>query len=154
MLRDQDEAAKNTYKYSAFGVKKQESTTVDNPFTFIGSKGYFDNQPIGLYSMSARYYDPVTARFLSKDPKGFDAGDENLYRYVENNPVNEINPSGLFEFLGESWTFNPFRATSPWESARRMRRASGVAARRTRKTVTRAGLRGFLGNSQTSRRLT
>lgn len=29
-------------------------------------------------------YDPSTARFISEDPLGFDAGDDNLYRYVGN----------------------------------------------------------------------
>ncbi|GEM_PF-3624061 len=39
-------------------------------------------------------YDPSPARFLSKDPLGFDAGDTNLYRYVGNSPQNYTDPSG------------------------------------------------------------
>lgn len=35
----------------------------------------------------ARYYNPETGRFLSEDPIGFLAGDVNLYRYVNNNPM-------------------------------------------------------------------
>ena len=34
-------------------------------------------------------------RWLSPDPEGFDAGDDNLYRYVANSPVNLVDPSGL-----------------------------------------------------------
>ncbi len=32
---------------------------------------------------------------MSEDPIGFDSGDVNLYRYVENNPVEYIDPFGF-----------------------------------------------------------
>ena len=41
-----------------------------------------------------RYYNPETGRFLSEDSVGFQGDDYNLYRYVENNPINQIDPSG------------------------------------------------------------
>jgi uncharacterized protein RhaS with RHS repeats len=37
-------------------------------------------------------YSPTLGRFLSMDPLGFDAGDYNLYRYV--NPINATDPTG------------------------------------------------------------
>ena len=40
-------------------------------------------------------YDPSSARFISQDPLGFDAGDPNLYRYVFNSPTNSTDPTGL-----------------------------------------------------------
>jgi hypothetical protein len=43
----------------------------------------------------ARWYDPTTQRWLSMDPLGFDAGDSNLYRYVNNQPTISTDPSGL-----------------------------------------------------------
>lgn len=45
----------------------------------------------GLIYFNARYYDPLTGRFLTEDPsrKGV-----NWYAYCENNPVNRIDPSG------------------------------------------------------------
>lgn len=49
----------------------------------------------GLSFMNARYYDPASGRFLSEDPLGFAAGDMNVYRYVGNNPVNLVDPTGL-----------------------------------------------------------
>jgi hypothetical protein len=40
-----------------------------------------------------RYYNPGVGRFLSEDPLRFDQG-PNFYRYVQNNPLNWIDPSG------------------------------------------------------------
>jgi RHS repeat-associated protein len=51
-------------------------------------------EPSGLYYMRARYYDPTVGRFISEDPIGFDGGTVNLYEYVQNNPVNLVDPFG------------------------------------------------------------
>jgi hypothetical protein len=40
-------------------------------------------------------YDPKIGQFLSEDPIEFDGQDENLHRYVYNNPVSLIDPDGL-----------------------------------------------------------
>jgi RHS repeat-associated protein len=48
----------------------------------------------GLQYNRARYYDATTGRWFSQDPMGFHAGDSNLYRYVNNQPTNEADPSG------------------------------------------------------------
>ena len=42
----------------------------------------------------ARYYDPKIGRFISEDPIQW-AGGNNFYAYVENNPINFIDPEGL-----------------------------------------------------------
>src|SRR5581483_429240 len=52
----------------------------------------------GLYLNRGRYYDPVTGRWLTQDPLGFGGGDGNLYRYVGNDPGNNIDPSGMAHF--------------------------------------------------------
>jgi RHS repeat-associated protein len=44
----------------------------------------------------ARYYDPASGRWITQDPLGFDAGDSNLYRYVNNQPVEKTDPTGLY----------------------------------------------------------
>jgi len=54
---------------------------------------------IGLQFNRARFYDPKMGRWISKDPMGFDAGDSNLYRYLNNSPTNGIDPSGLDAIL-------------------------------------------------------
>ncbi|MFW6297879.1 MAG: RHS repeat-associated core domain-containing protein, partial [Desulfosalsimonas sp.] len=42
-----------------------------------------------------RFYDPGAGRYLRVDPIGFWGGDENLYVYVLNDPVNLVDPLGL-----------------------------------------------------------
>src|ERR1019366_5630337 len=43
----------------------------------------------------ARYYDAATGGWISQDPLGFNAGDSNLYRYVNNAPTIGTDPSGM-----------------------------------------------------------
>jgi len=45
--------------------------------------------------LEARDYDPETGRWTAKDPICFDGNGENLYGYVENDPVNWIDVTGL-----------------------------------------------------------
>jgi uncharacterized protein RhaS with RHS repeats len=47
----------------------------------------------------ARWYDPAIGRFISEDPIGFEAGDINLFGYVQNKPVTHTDPSGLIDPL-------------------------------------------------------
>jgi uncharacterized protein RhaS with RHS repeats len=47
-----------------------------------------------MYDYRARTYDSSLGRFIQKDPIGF-AGGINLYNYVQNNPINYKDPSGL-----------------------------------------------------------
>jgi len=68
---------------------KQETTL--NPYGYTGRETDLKD----LYYYRARYYDPTTQRFLSRDPIEFEAGDFNFYRYVSNDPVNFVDPSGL-----------------------------------------------------------
>lgn len=89
-----DSAGSNikSYTYKTFGEIYSESGTLVQPFTFTGRE--YDPES-GLYYYRARHYDPRAGKFLTKDPIGFAGGDVNLYRYVRNNPVNLIDPSGL-----------------------------------------------------------
>ena len=49
-------------------------------------RGYYDVQCAGL-----RFGERAVAE---QDPMGFDAGDSNLYRYVNNSPMETTDPSG------------------------------------------------------------
>lgn len=43
----------------------------------------------------SRDYLPTLGRFIERDPIGFEAGDNNWYRFVANGPTALIDPSGL-----------------------------------------------------------
>ena len=59
-----------------------------NPFLFTGREW---DAEIGLYYYRARCYKPSLGRFISRDPVFADR-----YRYVGNNPLNAVDPWGLF----------------------------------------------------------
>ncbi|MCD4779535.1 MAG: RHS repeat-associated core domain-containing protein [Candidatus Omnitrophica bacterium] len=82
----------NTYAYTPYG-RLAASTGLEQPFKFAGQYGIM-TEANGLYYMRACYYDPYVGRFISEDPSGFTDG-PNLYTYVQNNPVNHIDPLGL-----------------------------------------------------------
>ena len=52
---------------------------------------------LGLYYLRARYYNPTTGRFLSRDPEDGDAFDPTTlhkYLYASGDPVNGMDPRG------------------------------------------------------------
>jgi RHS repeat-associated protein len=49
----------------------------------------------GLYEAERRWYSPALARWMSLDPLGFAAGDDNLYRAMFDDPVHFTDPTGL-----------------------------------------------------------
>jgi RHS repeat-associated protein len=84
-------ALANTYTYDSFGKLTFSSGTVTNPFQYTARE--FDAET-SLYYYRARHYDQSVGRFVSEDPLQFDEG-VNFYRYVGNNPLNWIDPTGL-----------------------------------------------------------
>jgi RHS repeat-associated protein len=90
-LTDSAGVTAKSYAYDAYGNILDSPGTVEQPFTYTGRE--FDAES-GLYYYRARNYDPMTGRFLQADPFGIAAG-VNLYSYVNNDPLNLIDPSGL-----------------------------------------------------------
>ena len=84
-----------TYSYDSFG-NITPSGGINQPYTYTARE--YDSET-GLYFYRARYYDPKAGRFITKDPISFAGGDVNLYGYVRNNPINRLDPLGLYETL-------------------------------------------------------
>ena len=63
----------------------------------------------------ARPYDPDLGRWITRDPIG-ERGGINLYGYVNNNPINEIDPLGLWAYFHPStWFDGKGYQPGPWE---------------------------------------
>ena len=81
-------------EYDFFGnVIADSNPTFGMPFGFAG--GLFDRDTI-LVLFGYRDYDPAIGRWVAKDPIDFAGGDTNLYGYVQNDPINFIDPYGLW----------------------------------------------------------
>jgi RHS repeat-associated protein len=78
--------------YDPWGRVTQDSNPGFQPFGFAG--GLYD-PATGLVRFGARDYDPVTGRWMAKDPIGFDGDGANLYGYVLGDPVNALDSRGL-----------------------------------------------------------
>ena len=86
-------AVEQTTDYDVFGQRRSITGTSGTSYTFTGE----ENDSSGLIYLRARYYDPSTGRFLSRDPYPADAKDTQTisrYVYVKNNPTNYVDPSG------------------------------------------------------------
>ncbi|OGL45190.1 MAG: hypothetical protein A2149_00190 [Candidatus Schekmanbacteria bacterium RBG_16_38_11] len=92
MITDENRNVVWQADYEPFGKIYQQSGTVKNNFRFPGQ--YYDSES-GLYQNGFRDYDPKLGRYIEPDPIG-QWGDVNLYAYVGNNPVNLIDPKGLY----------------------------------------------------------
>jgi RHS repeat-associated protein len=85
-LVDSSGVVVNTYEYDIYGAISSSTGSHDNAFTFTGEQ---TDDSTGFEYLRARYYDPETGTFISRDP----VSTPNRYSYAEGDPVNLTDPS-------------------------------------------------------------
>lgn len=91
-----------SYEYDAFGNSVNLTGSTTNNYLFRGEQWDPD---LGLYYVRARYYNPQTGRFMSRDPEDanpFDPKTLHRYLYAGGDPVNATDPTGRLVLAGVS----------------------------------------------------
>jgi RHS repeat-associated protein len=91
-------AVTDAYAYTPYGELLGRTGTSAQPFTYVGAYGVRSEPAADLYHMRARYYDPLSARFLSREPiwpvlgqpRGLDP-----YQYAYGEPMRYMDRTGL-----------------------------------------------------------
>ena len=89
-LTGTDGSVVGQYQYDAFGKLLHAENAMQNPFSYTGREW---DDAANAYFYRARFYNPETGRFSSKDPRGL-RQQVVAYAYCRNNPVNYLDPSG------------------------------------------------------------
>ena len=102
-LTDLNAIVTDKYNYDAFGNLLSSPGPTPNNYLYRGEQ--FDSD-LGLYYLRARYYNPATGRFMSRDLLGgktFAPKSLHKYLYASGDPVNRIDPRGridVVEYVG------------------------------------------------------
>jgi RHS repeat-associated protein len=109
-LGDQAGNIVNRYAYGPWGEATRISEQLPQPFRYAG---YYYDQDAELYWLRARWYDPGTGRFLSRDPYRGAAWNPlslNRYLYGHANPSSTADPAGLSPRRGSTTIFEMISA--------------------------------------------
>ena len=83
----------NGYTHDVYG-EPTVTGSLGNEFDFAGQQ---TDPSTGLQYLRARYYDPVTGTFMSREPLAAIATwMGNGFAYVEGSPVNALDPTGMW----------------------------------------------------------
>ena len=90
-----------TYYYP-YGMPMAESTNPTiNRYKYTG-KELLTDHGVNIMDYGARFYDPTTGLWLSADPLSSLRPDFSPYRFNYCNPINFVDPTGLFETKEEA----------------------------------------------------
>ena len=95
----------DSYSFKANGEILNAGSGTVNPFIYIGLYGYYEDRT-DVYYVRARIDFADIARWISRDPIGFEGG-SNPYGYAWNEPVWYVDPAGLSPETGLKVTTYP-----------------------------------------------
>ena len=109
-LVDWSGAVQDHLDYTGYGVVTESNPSVGSRYQYAG---YQTDVLTGTDFTIARVYNPATGNWQSQDPLQFQAGDSNLSRYVGNDPVDSVDPSGLAGFTMPNGPYQSQYAPAP-----------------------------------------
>jgi RHS repeat-associated protein len=86
------------YTYDPYGRPTTVVAPPPDGRVAFGYAGQYTDPETGYQYLRARYYDPTTGQFLTRDPAN--ALTRSAYGYVGGNPLNAADPSGLYCLTG------------------------------------------------------
>jgi len=92
-LTDQTGKVVDRYAYDSWGEETSNDATDETVPQQLRYRGYYYDEKLTYYWVSVRYYDPEGMRFLQPDPSDIDG--VRTYAYVDDDPLDEADPSGL-----------------------------------------------------------
>lgn len=96
LLTEARGATSGTFTYHPYGLLAGSTGTQTTP---LGFAGQYTDAESGLQYLRARYHDPATGQFITRDPITAITGEP--YAYAGGNPLAWTDPSGL-EFLSDA----------------------------------------------------
>jgi RHS repeat-associated protein len=95
MLTDDAGTAVATYAYGPYGEPLGEAGSVENAFRWQGQSGVMHDATSGLFYVRARWFDPSTASFLSRDAvRPSEPREVNPYTYARRDPLQWVDVTG------------------------------------------------------------
>ncbi|MHB1340989.1 MAG: RHS repeat-associated core domain-containing protein [Coriobacteriia bacterium] len=104
----------NTYRYDPWGKLIGSEETVENPYRYAS---YRADAATGLYYCWNRYYAPELGRFLTRDIYPGEISDPvtmNPYLYCGGDPVNRVDPSGMWTAVAVVGLLGGFGLAVAW----------------------------------------
>ncbi len=96
-LTDSNGKVVDRYAYDSWGELTSNDGVNETVPQQLRYAGYWYDEKLSWYWLSVRYYDPEIERFLAPDPSEQDG--VRTYAYVNNDPIDATDPSGLCHIM-------------------------------------------------------